>query len=416
MRDEILSIALKAKKAQSKLLELDPEKKNQALKAIAKEILDHKNEILHQNQKDIEIQTEAKVTVSLIDRLALTKARIDEIVEGIESVVKLPCPLNDNSKSFTINNGIEVKKVKVPFGVIGIIYEARPNVTVDAATLCLKAGSAVLLRGSQSAINSNIALVKAMQKALEKCNLPRELISLLPFTERESVNHMLDLKGVLDVVIPRGGAGLIDFVVDNSKVPVIETGAGNCHVFIDKGADFETAKKIVINAKTQRPSVCNAIETILVHKDFAKENLGKLCLALTKKNIELRLCEQSINYFNDAVLATEEDFKKEFLDYILAVKIIDDVNSAIEHINKYGTKHSECIVSQNENNIKLFQILVDAAAVYSNVSTRFTDGFQFGFGAEIGISTQKLHARGPMGLDEIVTYKYILSGNGQVRE
>lgn len=416
MKEEILELALRAKKAQSKLLSLDAKEKNNVLRVLAEEILDNKKEILRENAKDIKVQKDAGIPNSLIDRLTLTESRINEIVEGIESVVELPCPLKNDSTSFTINKGIEVKKVKVPFGLIGIIYEARPNVTVDAAALCLKAGSAVLLRGSQSAINSNLALVKVMQDALSKCNLPRELISLIPFTERESVNHMLSLKGVLDVVIPRGGAGLIDFVVDNSKVPVIETGAGNCHVFIDASADFEMAKNIVINAKTQRPSVCNAIETVLIHKDFPKDNISKLFEALNDKNVELRLCEKSIEYFNTGISATEEDYKKEFLDYILAIKIVDDVNDAINHINKYGTKHSECIVSSDKENISLFQTLIDAAAVYANVSTRFTDGFQFGFGAEIGISTQKLHARGPMGLAQIVTYKYVISGNGEIRQ
>lgn len=416
MKQKVIDIAKKCKASQRELLLLDARQRNNLLSSMASSLKVNSEKILEANQKDVDLQKRLGISEALIDRLTLTQARLKTIIESIDQVIALDCPLENKDEKFTIKSGVRVTKKRVPFGTIGIVYEARPNVTVDTAVLCIKAGSSVLLRGSQSAINSNLAIVKAMQKALKESNLPQEIISFIPFTDREAVTHMLNLKGILDVIIPRGGHSLIDFVVDNAKVPVIETGAGNCHMYIDLDADYSMALNLVLNAKTQRPSVCNSIETLLVHEEWANKNLRSLLQELKEKDIELRVCKESLEYSANHTEATIEDYKTEFLDLILVVKIVRDVDEAIKHINTYGTKHSECVISGLKENIDKFKLLVDSAAVYVNASTRFTDGFEFGFGAEIGISTQKLHARGPMGLNELTTYKYILEGSGEVRK
>ncbi|MCL4144762.1 UNVERIFIED_CONTAM: hypothetical protein GTU68_040402 [Idotea baltica] len=416
MKQKVIDIAKKCKASQGELLQLSSKKRNSLLLSIASSLENSSKLILEANLKDVDLQKRLGLSEALIDRLTLTESRLKTIIESIDQVIALDCPLSDGDLDFTLNSGVRVTKKRVPFGTIGIIYEARPNVTVDTAILCIKAGSSVLLRGSQSAIHSNVAIVKAMQKVLKESNLPKEIISFIPFTDREAVTHMLNLKGILDVIIPRGGHSLIDFVVDNAKVPVIETGAGNCHMYIDADADYNMALKLVLNAKTQRPSVCNSIETVLVNEIWAKENLSSLLTELKENNIELRVCKESLEYCPEFIEASIQDYKTEFLSLTLVIKIVKNVDQAICHINIYGTHHSECIISSLKENVDKFKLLVDSAAVYVNASTRFTDGFEFGFGAEIGISTQKLHARGPMGLFELTTYKYILEGNGEVRE
>ena len=403
MKEEIKLLAKTCKESGFYLGELSSEKKNDLLLLIAEKLVAQKSEIITANEKDLKLGKEAGMSDALLDRLLIGEKRIEAIAQGVREVVDLHDPIGEVLEEITLENGVLIKKQRVPLGCIGIIYEARPNVTVDAAALCLKTSNSVLLRGSKSAYHSNTILVEIMQSALEAFAIPREAVSLVPYTERESVMHMLGLRECLDVIIPRGGAALINFVVEHAKVPVLETGAGNCHMYIDKAAPEQLAAALVINAKTQRPSVCNAIETLLVHKDWAQQHLSELCSKLEAKGVDVRR------------EATEEDLHTEFLDLILAVKIVEDVKEAVAHINRYGTKHSECIVSNDASSVSYFQQHVDAAAVYHNVSTRFTDGFEFGFGAEIGISTQKLHARGPMGLRELTSYKYLLSGSGQIR-
>ncbi|GIO36767.1 gamma-glutamyl phosphate reductase [Paenibacillus antibioticophila] len=394
---------------------LTTEEKNQALLAAADALLARSDEILRANEEDLERGRANGTSDSLLDRLKLTSERIGGIAEGLRQIVELPDPVGDVLETMDRPNGLHIVKRRVPLGVIGIIYEARPNVTVDAAGLCLKTGNAVVLRGGSSALSSNRAIVKVIHEALAETALPVEAIQLIEDPDRSSVDEMLKLNGLLDVVIPRGGSSLIQNVVQNATVPVIETGAGICHTYLDETARPEMAAAIALNAKVQRPSVCNAMETLLVHEAYAKAHLSRLASQFKEAGVELRGCEQTRELIPWASPATDEDFATEYNDYILNVKIVHELNEALAHIARFGTKHSECIVTENEEHAARFQQEIDAAAVYHNASTRFTDGFEFGFGAEIGISTQKLHARGPMGLPALTSSKYIIYGSGQIR-
>lgn len=405
----------KAKDA-SRFLMTAGSKKDEALNAIAKALRENADIIIKANDIDIENGKNAGLTKSLLDRLQLTEERINGMADGVSEVASLADPVGRVLDGRTLKNGLQIEKVTVPMGVIGIIFEARPNVTSDAAALCLKAGSAVILRGGKEAINSNKAISEIMRDAIENAGLPRDCVSLVKDTTRQSATELMQLSDYLDVLIPRGGAGLIKSVVENAKVPVIETGVGNCHVYVDKSADVDMAKSIIFNAKTSRPSVCNAIETVLVHKYIAEKALPEIKAELDKMNVEIRGCERTRAILGDSVVpATENDYAIEFLDYILAVKVVDSLDDALAHIAKYSTGHSESIITSDYESANKFTACVDSAAVYVNASTRFTDGGEFGLGAEIGISTQKLHARGPMGLNELTSSKFIIRGNGQIR-
>ena len=413
---EILNlIGSKAKEASYDLSVAETREKNKALEEMAKALIDNKEEILKANDIDIAVAKAKGTKEAMLDRLRLTEERIESMAKGLLDIVKLEDPVGEVIEMFKRPNGLQIGKKRVPIGVIGIIYEARPNVTSDAAALCLKTGNAVILKGGSDAINSNKAIVKVLAKAVEKSGLPLHSIQLIEDTSRETANAMMKLNEYIDVLIPRGGAGLIKAVVNNATVPVIETGTGNCHIYIDENADFEMAKNIVVNAKTSRPSVCNAAEKMLIHEGLVEEYLPKIVEELKKHSVEIRGDEKVISIIKDSVLATEEDWYTEYLDYIIGIKVVKDVNEAITHINKYGSGHSEAIVTESYKNSQKFLNKVNAAAVYVNASTRFTDGGEFGFGAEIGISTQKLHARGPMGLKELTTVKYIIYGDGQTR-
>lgn len=404
--------ALRAKAASAKLAYMGIQEKNEVLISIAEALKKNVAYILQENLKDIEAGKEKGTSSALLDRLALSPERIEGMAEGLESVAKLEDPVGEVVGTVKRPNGLHIGKKRVPLGVVGIIYEARPNVTSDAMGLCIKTGNAVVLRGGSNAINSNKAIVEVAEKAAYSAGLPNGAIQLIDDTSREAATYMMGLNGIIDVLIPRGGAGLIRSVVKNATVPVIETGVGNCHIYVDNSADLDMGVDIIFNAKTSRPSVCNAAETLLVHKSIAQTFLPMMAKKLS--NVELRGCEKT-RAIIDAKEATEEDYYTEYLDYILTVKVVENLDEAIDHINKYGTKHSEAIVTTNYNDSEKFLERVDAAAVYVNASTRYTDGEEFGFGAEIGISTQKLHARGPMGLKELTTVKYIIRGNGQVR-
>lgn len=411
----IEQMGAKAKEA-ARVLSVAGSKKDLALNSIADALIEHKDEIIKANNIDIEYGKEIGLTPSLIDRLTLGEDRIKGMADGVRKVSSLPDPIGNVISGNTLPNGLTVTRVKVPLGVIGIIFEARPNVTADAASLCLKAGNAVILRGGKEAINSNKAIAKIMRDAVEKVGLPKDSIQLIEDTTRQSSTELMQLSDYLDVLIPRGGAGLIKAVVENSKVPVIETGVGNCHVYVDKYADIDMASEIIFNAKTSRPSVCNAIETILVHKDIAKDALPKIKEKLDTKNVQIRGCKTTKEILGDDIVDAEEsDYYTEFLDYILACKVVDSIDEGIAHIAKYSSGHSECIITKDYARANKFKKEVDAAAVYVNASTRFTDGGEFGLGAEIGISTQKLHARGPMGINELTSSKFIVEGNGQIR-
>ena len=405
----------RARRAALALGALSSGDKNRGLAAIAAGLAADSERILAANRGDLERAEKDGISGALRDRLMLNPARIAACAEGLRVLIDLPDPVGEVLSQWERPNGLRISKVRVPLGVIGIIYEARPNVTVDAAGLCFKTGNAVLLRGSSSALESNTALVESLRRALGGAGLPEDAIQLVPDAGRESVERMLRLKQYIDILIPRGGAGLIDYVTENASVPVLATGAGNCHVFIDAGAPVDQAIKITVNAKAQRPSVCNAAETALVHRDWAAEHLPRLIAALEAARVECRGCERSRALVPHIKPAVEKDWETEFLDYIIAVKVVDSVAEAIRHINIYGTRHSEAILSENPESVRLFFQDVDAAALYHNASTRFTDGFEFGFGAEIGISNQKLHARGPVGLPELTSYKYLVSGSGQTR-
>ncbi len=405
-----------AKTASRKMSTLDTNIKNNALKAMAEALIINKNLILEANAKDIENGKQKGFSQALLDRLLLNDNRIIEIANGLRMVSSLKDPVGEVVKMWKTENNLQIGQIQVPLGVIGMIYEARPNVTVDAAALCIKSGNCAILRGGSEAINSNIALANIITKAAIENGLPEGCIQLLETTDRQAATLLMQLNEYIDVLIPRGGAGLIKAVVKNATVPVIETGTGNCHMFIDENADLKIAEEIIVNAKTQRPAVCNALETLLIHKNTALEFLPKLESRLTSTGVELRGCPFTQNVISNVKPATEDDWSTEYLDLILAIKVVDSLTEAIDHIFKYSTKHSEAIITNSYSNAQRFLKEVDAAAVYVNASTRFTDGSQFGFGAEIGISTQKLHARGPMGLNELTTIKSIIYGEGQIRE
>ena len=413
---QLQEMGQRAKKAVRILNTISTAKKNEALNAIAEHLIRCQTEILEANTEDMETAKASGMSASLLDRLSLTSKRLNAIAQSVQEVSALPDPIGKIIGGGTNPNGLRIEKISVPLGVVGMIFEARPNVTVDAAVLCLKSSNASILRGGKEAIRTSSALEQAMRRALESVQLPADCIQLVKDTSRNSALEMMKLNGYLDVLIPRGGAGLIRSVVENSTVPVIETGTGNCHVYVDNSCDIEMACRIVDNAKTSRPSVCNAIENVLVHRVIADSFLPLMKKALDAHHVELRGCPETVRILGSCVTpASEEDYDTEFLDYVLAVKVVNSLEEAIQHINTHGTRHSECIVTNDYANSRKFVNEIDAAAVYVNASTRFTDGGEFGLGAEIGISTQKLHARGPMGLNELTSYKYIIEGNGQIR-
>lgn len=410
----IETLGANAKAAESAVSALGTNEKNRVLAEISELLRSHVTEIIGANKQDIEAARANGMSEAMIDRLTLTEARINGMAEGVDKVVSLPDPIGAVIGGSDLPNGLHVIKKRVPMGTIGIIFESRPNVTVDAASLCFKAGNAVILRGGSDAINSNKALVSLMRTALRTCGVDENAIQLVEDTSRAVANAMMKLNKYIDLLIPRGGGGLIHAVIENATVPVIQTGEGNCHVYVDESADIDMAVNIINNAKTQRPSVCNAIENILVHEKAAPELFRKLD-ELWQGRVAIRGDEQTAKLVNVEKIADDTDYATEFLDYRLSSKVVGSIDEAIAHINRFGTKHSECIVTQSLRSAELFQQRVDAAAVYVNASTRFTDGFEFGLGAEIGISTQKLHARGPMGLEALTTYKYLINGNGQIR-
>lgn len=412
-----LIIKGKAAKEASKVLRTASQvKKNEALKLIAETIKANKDYIIAENKKDLEKAKENGVKDTMLDRLKLTEQRINDMVEGAYKVAGLDDPVGEVISMWQRPNGLRIGKKRVPLGIIGIIYEARPNVTVDAALLCLKTSNVAILKGGKEALYSNIALVKLMREALKKAGLPLDTVNIIEDVRRETTVEFMKLNEYLDVLIPRGGAGLIKAVVENATVPVIETGTGNCHIYVDSEYDMKMAKEIIINAKVQRPSVCNACESLVIHKDVADDFLPYIYNALCEHNVEVRGCEKSCKIVKEMKKASDADFYTEYNDFIISVKVVDCIDDAIEHINSHSTGHSEAIVTTNYFNSERFLNEIDSACVYVNASTRFTDGFEFGFGAEIGISTQRLHARGPMGLNELTTEKYVIYGEGQVRK
>lgn len=405
-----------AKNAEQQLSQLSTIKKNQVLKAMAREVRKSSDAILKANAIDMQDAEKNGVKKVMLDRLKLDDDRIASMADGLEEVAGLADPIGEVLKGWTTETGLDISQVRVPLGVIGMIYEARPNVTVDAAGLTFKSGNAVILRGGKEAIHSNQALVTALRTALKTETIAEDSIQLITDTSHETATALMQLTAYLDVLIPRGSAKFIQMVVQKAKVPVIETGAGNCHVYVDEGADLQMATNIIVNAKTQRPSVCNAMEKLVVNEAVAEELLPMVAKALKPFNVDLRGDERAKSILPDISLATEEDWGTEYNDYIMAIKVVDDLDQAIDHINRYNTKHSEAIITNNYAHSEQFTKEIDAAVVYVNASTRFTDGYEFGFGAEIGISTQKLHARGPMGLNEITSTKYVIRGSGQVRK
>ncbi|SEB16382.1 glutamate-5-semialdehyde dehydrogenase [Thalassobacillus cyri] len=407
--------AIEAKKAAKKLAMLTTEEKNEALTHLASILEAEYQSILEANEQDLENGREKGFEDAFMDRLALTKERIFDFANGLREVAELEDPTGHVLSDWTLENGLGVEKVTVPLGVIGMIYEARPNVTVDSTGLALKSGNAIVLKGGSSAINSNRAIVEVLHRGLEETKVPKEAVQFIDSTDREATQQLFTMKEHVDVLIPRGGGSLISAVVNNATVPVLETGVGNCHVYIDKEADVEKALNILVNAKTDRPAVCNAAETLIVHKDWLNENLDALTKALKDNEINVHGDEEILKVMPAAQEAGESDWANEYLSKDIAIKTVSNAEEAIDHIETYGTKHSEAIVTENGETAKTFMSLVDAAAIYHNASTRFTDGGALGFGAEIGISTQKLHARGPMGLPALTTVKYIMSGNGQIR-
>lgn len=409
------AIGKSAKETSYVLGKLSTTDKNKALKKAAEKLVSESDRILEANRLDLEAAEANGVKGSLLDRLTLNAERIDAMAGGLLELINLEDPVGEVISMKKRPNDLVIGQKRVPLGVVGIIYEARPNVTVDGFGLCLKTGNAVILKGGKEAINSNIAIIDIIQESLEESGIPREAVQLIKSTDRQSTTELMRLTEYLDVLIPRGGSGLIKAVVENSTVPVIETGAGNCHVYIDSHADVSKAVPIVVNAKTQRPGVCNAIEHVLIHSDKLEESAPELYKALSEKGVEVRGDERFRAYAKDAVEATEEDWKTEYLDYIISIKTVDSFDEAVSHINAHSTKHSESIITEDYSSAQRFLDEIDSAAVYVNASTRFTDGSEFGFGAEIGISTQKLHARGPMGLKELTSTKYIIYGNGQIR-
>ncbi len=412
---ELIEICKRAKEVKYEVQNLCTDKKNKALLAVADKLEAKAQDIINANKKDYENGEKNGMHQGLLDRLLLDEKRIKAMADGLRVVAELPDPVGEVTEEFERPNGLKIKKVRVPMGVIGIIYEARPNVTADAFALTFKAGNAVILKGGSDAINSNIAIANTMREALTDEGINPDAIQLIEDTDRSVTTQFMQMNGYVDVLIPRGSAGLIRAVVENSTIPVIETGTGNCHIYVDKAADLDKAIPIIINAKTQRIGVCNAAESLVVHEAVKDEFLPKFEKAMKEHNVEIRGDKDSAAVMSSANPATEEDFGKEYLDYIISVKTVKDVDEAIAHINKYNTGHSESIITEDKETAQKFLDRVDAACVYVNASTRFTDGFEFGFGAEIGISTQKLHARGPMGLKELTSYKYQIVGEGQIR-
>lgn len=408
-------LGINAKEAEKTLMVASSEKKNQALKKIAEGLIENTDKIIEANKVDLENGEKNGMAKSMLDRLKLDKERIEGMAKGVLDVATLPEPVGRILSATERPNGLRIEKVSTPIGVIAVIFEARPNVTSDAAALCLKSGNTVILRGGKEAINSNKTIAKVMRQAVKEAGMPEDVIQLVEDTSRESANELMKMNEYVDVLIPRGGAGLIQVVVKNATVPVIETGVGNCHIYIDKNADLKKAVDIVFNAKTSRPSVCNAAESLLIHKDIAKEALVAIKNKLDEKDVTLVGDSKAREIIPDMEKATDADWATEYLDYKMSVKIVDSVEEAIDHIYKYSTGHSECIVTENAGTAEKFMNQVDSAAVYLNASTRFTDGGEFGFGAEIGISTQKLHARGPIGLPELQSFKYKIYGDGQIR-
>lgn len=412
----IEGLGQKAQKEKKSLATASTGQKNEILTRIAAKLLENQEQILAENEKDIANARENGISETMVDRLRLTPERIQGISDACIQLTNLEDPVGEIIEGSTRPNGMKISKIRVPMGVVGIIYESRPNVTVDAASLCIKSGNAAILRGGKEAICSNKVLMNTMREAVAQCGFPEDIVQLVEDTSREVSTQMMQANGLIDVLIPRGGAGLIQAVVKNATLPVIETGTGNCHIYVDATADPAMAVNITDNGKTQRPSVCNALETCLVHKDVAEEFLPMLKAKLDEHQVEIRGCERTAAILGDCVVpATEQDYATEFLDYIISIKVVDSVEEAIAHVSKYSTGHSECIVTESYANARKFQEEVDSACVYVNCSTRFTDGGEFGLGAEIGISTQKLHARGPMGLKELTTMKYLICGDGQIR-
>lgn len=415
LEKRILEQGAAGKAAAGELATCPIQVRNRALEDMAAALRVNAEAILAANAQDMRDGAEAGLTPSLLDRLMLNESRIEAMAEGLEQLIRLEDPIGQTRKMWRRPNGLEIGVTSVPLGLVAMIYEARPNVTVEASGLCVKTGNAVLLKGSSTAYHSNMKLVEVLNLAASAAGLPEHAIQIIDSKDREAVNILMGMNQFVDVIIPRGGAGLIANVVNHSKVPVIETGVGNCHAYVDDMADFDMALNIILNGKTQRPSVCNALEKVLVHKDIAGEFIPLLEEKLLEKDVEIRACSRSIGLFRKAVPLPEEDLTIEYLDYIIGVILVDDVTAASRHINRYGSGHSEVIITDSYENGRIFQALVDSACVYHNASTRFSDGEVFGFGAEIGISTQKMHARGPMGLDALTSIKYVINGDGQVR-
>ncbi len=412
----VRGMAIRAREASRQLGQASAAQKNAALLAMAEALCVGQAEILWANAEDTDAAREGGMSEPMLDRLALTPSRIAAMAEGLRQIAQLPDPVGHMLDGWTRPNGLEIQRVSVPLGVIGIIYESRPNVTADAAGLCLKSGNACLLRGGSEALRSNLAIAERLSQAALASGLPADSVQLIASADREAVRELMRMNGLVDVLIPRGGAGLIQSVVENASVPVIETGTGNCHIYVDGSADLDAAQDIIINAKCSRPSVCNAMETLLVHDVIAEDFLPRAVEKLRELGVEIRGCDRMREIIPDAVPATQEDWDTEFSALILAVKIVDSLDEALTHIHAHGTRHSEAILTEDYGSAQRFLREVDAACIYVNASTRFSDGFEFGFGAEIGISNQKLHARGPMGLRELTTYKYIVRGSGQIRE
>lgn len=416
MKEYIEGLGKKAKAAAAEGAALTTDQKNNALRTMAKALRDQEETILKANEEDMKNGEEKGLTPALLDRLKLNHDRIEGMAGGLEALAALNDPIGETIAQWKRPNGLEIARKRVPLGVIAIIYEARPNVTADAAGLTLKTGNAVILKGGSEAYHSNLCVTQVLRNALKEQGLNEDLLQFVESTDREAVSVLLKMRKYVDVVIPRGGGGLIRFVVENATIPSIETGTGNCHIYMDRYGDIKMGVDIVFNAKTQRPAVCNAAETLLVHKDIAGEFLPALDQKLKEKNVEIRGCQRTCALLRDAVPAVEEDWETEFLDYILAVKIVDSIDEAMAHIARYSSGHSEAIITESYSRSRKFTETVDAAAVYVNACTRFTDGNEFGFGAEIGISTQKLHARGPMGLNALTTEKFVIHGSGQIRK
>ena len=416
MNLELKEMGEAACRAKYLLQKLTTEQKNEALAAVAESLIRHADDVIAENEKDIQKALEKGMHPGLVDRLRLNEERVASMAEGLRQVAILPDPVGEVVEEFVRPNGLKIQKVRVPFGVVGIIYEARPNVTADAFGLCFKTGNAVILKGGSDALYSNAAIIRVIRDALEDNGICKDAVSLINSSDRRVTAEFMKMKDYIDVLIPRGGAGLIRSVVENSTIPVIETGTGNCHIYVDEDADIPMAVNIIINAKTQRIGVCNACESLVVHEKIEEQLLPVLAAALKEKQVQMRGDEAVRKWIPDCDAATEEDYATEYLDYIISMKTVSDVEEAITHINRYHTGHSDSIITNNTEHAGRFLNEVDSACVYVNASTRFTDGFEFGFGAEIGISTQKLHARGPMGLRELTSYKYKVIGNGQIRD